>query len=278
VDGSVLLGPIAATGAGPIERSPKTSVARVSVAIQSGLGEHPRNLMLPAIALSLVLVVFLWRSGSSRVAVFVSLAGVVTWLQMAANVGTGGGAHHVILLWPFPCVLVGVAFAGAADRAPWLMRYAITGVIAVAVFANLLNTNEYLADLIRNGAAGGWTDGFYRLADAVKPYKSGRIGIVDWGYLNGLRMVYRGDLKMIVVSDFIRKPVVTEDDRAQILAMAGSPDMVFIRHTDDKEMFVRVNGQLREVARGYAERVERVVYDDEGRAVFEIFRFVKTGM
>jgi hypothetical protein len=98
---------------------------------------------------------------------------------MAANTGTGGGAHHVILLWPFPCVFIGVALAGAANRVPTrasrVVTAAVTALVAILVCGNLLNTNEYLASLILNGAVNGWTDASYRLAGAVFPYRSEQI-------------------------------------------------------------------------------------------------------
>ncbi len=175
--------------------------------------------------------------------------------------------HHVILVWPFPCVFVGIACSRLADRIP---RSAIA-VFALVVFVNVLNTNEYLADLSLNGAVAGWTDAFYRLTGAVNRYKSGQIGIVDWGYLNGLRMMYEGELKLTVLNDIIDKP-------ASVAAMIASPDFILIQHTDDKQMFPDVNGRLRTAAAslGYSEQIQRVVHDDEGRPVFEIFRFEKT--
>ena len=56
-----------------------------------------------------------------------------------------------------------------------------------------------------------------------------------------------------------------------------SPDFIFIEHTDEYQMFPGVNGQFRDaaLALGYTEHVERVVHDNEGRPVFEIFRFAK---
>ena len=273
LDGSGLLGPLVASAPGPLEQTPKTLVERVSVAAP----RSPTNWMLPAVALSLACMVFLWRAPAGRLLVFILIATAVTWLEMAANAGTGGAAHHIILLWPFPCVFVGVALAALADRAPRLIAYTLTGLVALIVCGNLLNTNEYLANLTRNGAAGGWTDAFYRLTGAVYPYRSGQIGIVDWGYINGLRMMYEGDLKLTVVSDFARKPAMTSDDRRQVLTMIGSPDFVFVQHTDDNQLFPGVNEQLSTAALslGYAEQVQRVVHDDQGRPVFEIFHFVK---
>lgn len=262
LNGSVLLEAMVATTPGTIART-LSPTARMSVAVRTLLGSHPENWMLPVFGLSLACLAFPRR----RVLVFLLITMAVTWLEMAANTGTGGSAHHVILLWPFPCVFMGIALARLADRVP---RAAIV-VVAAIVFVNILNTNEYLADLALNGAVAGWTDASYRLNGAVYRYRAGQIGIVDWGYLSALRMMYEGDLKTTVVSDILAKPT-------SAAAMIASPDFVFIQHTDDKQLFTGVNDHLRSIALslGYAEQVQRVVHDDEGRPVFEIFRFEKT--
>ncbi len=183
---------------------------------------------------------------------------------MASNTGTGGGAHHVILLWPFPCIFVGVALAGVADRVPKLLAHAIVAIVVLIACENTLNTNEYLADLILNGAVAGWTDASYRLAGAMYPYKSQHIGIVDWGYLNGLRMMYGGDLNLTVLGENGGQAVIDKSDS------------IFIQHTDDQQLFAGRNGKLRDAGRalGYSEEVRRVVHDNQGRPIFEIFRFV----
>lgn len=277
LDGSLLLDGTVATTPGPIGRAPKTVVEHLSLAVKNSLGEHRINWMLPAIALALACLIYLLRTPVWRLLVFLLITMAVAWLQMALNTGTGGSAHHVILLWPFPCIFVGIALAGVADRVPRYAALAVNGLVVLIVCGNVLNTNEYLADLVKNGAVGGWTDASYRLAGAVAPYKSDWIGGVDWGYLNGLRMWYEGDLKLFFASDPVRKPTMTDDDRRQFLTAIESPGFVFIQHTDDKEMYPDVNGRFRgaALALGYTEHVERVVHDNEGRPVFEIFRFVK---
>ena len=264
LNGSVLLGPLVATSAGPLEQTPTTLLERGSVAIESALGAHPDNWMLPALALSIVCMIFL----RSRLLAFILIAMVVTWLQMAANTGTGGAAHHVILLWPFPCVFVGVALAGLPSRASYFVTAAVTALVAILVCGNLLNTNEYLADLIVKGAVNSWTDASYRLAGAVFPYRSSQIGTVDWGYIDNLRMMYGGNLKLTAMTD----------GRTDVSALIATPDFIFIQHTDDQQIFDGVNDRLRSEARalGYSELVERVVHDNQARPVFEIFRFVKT--
>ena len=87
---------------------------------------------------------------------------------------------------------------------------------------------------------------------------------MDWGYKNGLRLWYGNNLKLFSAADQTSKP---------------SPNFVYIQHTDDKQMYDNVNSQLRDaaLALGYNEQVERNVHDNQGRPVFEIFRFANTG-
>lgn len=277
LDGSVLFDAMVSTTPGPLEYAPRTTLERASLWLKKATGHHQENRMLPAIALAMLCLIFLLRTPLWRPLVFLLIAMAVTWLQMALNAGTGGAAHHVILMWPFPCVFVGMALAGATDRAPRPARLAMNAVVILIASFGLLNCNEYLADLAMNGALGGWTDASYRLAGAVSHYQTGWIGTVDWGYKNGLRMWYGNDLKMFSAADQTRKPAMTDDDRRAFLAELATPDSVFIQHTDDKQLYDNVNVQLRDaaLAHGYTEQVERVVHDNQGRPVFEIFRFAR---
>lgn len=276
LDGSVLLGAIAATTPGLIVQTPQSAAVRASLAIRNISGAFGGNWMLPAIFFSLLYTAFAWTTPHGRLLRFILIAAVVTWLQMAANTGTGGGAHHVILLWPLPCIFVGVALADLTERLPGYASPAVTVAALALVCVNVLNCNEYLANLALNGAVGGWSDASYRLTGAMVPYRAQKIGIVDWGYLNTLRMMYEGELRMTVVSDALHKPVMTEQENRQLTEMIQSPDYVFIRHTDDKQIFPDVNAKLRaaETALGYSESVERVVHDNQGRPVFEIYRLL----
>jgi hypothetical protein len=72
---------------------------------------------------------------------------------------------------------------------------------------------------------------------------------------------------------------MTDDDRRAFLGEIASPNSVYIQHTEENQLYDNVNGQLRSaaLALGYKEQVERIVHDNEGRPVFEIFRFVNTG-
>jgi hypothetical protein len=267
--GDSLFGIVVAGAPGPVRREPATFVERLSTGIHEHFGSHTTRPFLLGLALSAIAWLFLVRQREGRLLAFVALASAIAWLQMAANTGTGGSAHHVILIWPFPCAFIGIALAGASSRLPKRAGWAVTALVAWFTVANILNTNEYLARLIRNGAPAGWTDASERLAGAVSHYRNDPIVTVDWGYINGLRMFYGGALHLVPIDD---------GNRDKIASAIGQPRAVFIRHTDDHQILPGVNENFRGIAAslGYSENILRVVHDDEGRAIFEIFRLSKT--
>jgi hypothetical protein len=263
---------------------PRNAVGRMALRIASVVGRHRHNAMLPAYiaAVFCFAAIVLLASPLRRPLAFILVTTLVAWAQMAFNKGTGGASHHVILLWPFPVIFLAIAFTAVAERIP---RYGAPGLAVVVAFlagANLLNTNEYLKDLAVYGAAGGWTDALYRLAGSVggndaKSEKANWYGLVDWGYLNGLRLLHEGELNIFIaqVPDAGASP--NDAQRAEILREIDGPDRIFIQHTEDKQMFPGVNGRLRDIAGqlGFTERIERVIHDRNGRPVFELFRFEK---
>ena len=72
-------------------------------------------------------------------------------------------------------------------------------------------------------------------------------------------------------------PHISEEARAKILPVIRTRDTVVIQHVEDKQIFHGVNDNLRAAALslGYSEELLNVVQDNEGRPVFEIFRFNK---
>jgi hypothetical protein len=203
---------------------------------------------------------------------------------MALTQGTGSASHHVILLWPFPVAFLAVALSEAAVLAPYGAAALICLTAALAT-TNILTTNEYLRELDANGGFGGWTDAVYLLAASVEKNPSTEwFGLVDWGCLNALEMLHEGDLPMFDVpvppSDAPPAGAApTDAGRAEVKRAIDGPNRLFIQHTEDKQMFPGVNDRLRNIASdlGFQERIERVIPDRNGRPVFELFRFEKTG-
>jgi hypothetical protein len=220
----------------------------------------------------------LWRSPPRGVLLFLLVTTSVAWAQMAFNKGTGGASHHAILLWPFPVVFLAIAFDRAAATIPRYGPAVLATAVGFLALENLLTTNEYLTAFAVNGASGGWTDAIYRLAGSVEKSETvGWYGLVDWGYLNGLRLVHEGDLPVFIAQVPAAGVTPSEADLAEIKREIDSPDRIFIQHTDDKQMFPGINGRWRDVVAklGYSERVVKVVHDRNGRPVFELFRVEK---
>ena len=265
VAGDTLYGYMVYENAGSYRLPPRTRLERAAVWVARHTGDHRTNWMLPACFLALLCFAALWGSPVWRTLLFLLILMAVAWVQMALTQGTGSAPHHTILLWPFPLVFIGIAYSAMADRFPRFGIPAAAFVVALLALVNLLTTNRYLVKFAEDGASGGWTNAVGPLADAVQPDSARWIGLLDWGYLNQLRMLWEGDLHLFT----------TEPAEAKKLT---SVDCVVISHTDDKQMFPGVNERFRKAVEevGYAEKVERVVKDRNGRPVFEIFRLEKS--
>jgi len=275
VDGSMLSGYMVYNDPVATPRRPETVWEAASAAVHRALPGQRKNGMILGYALGLLLLVLLWRTPVRSRLLFLLITCVVMWLQMALNHGTGGSSHHVILMWPFPVVFLGIAFDGAASHYGGVLGGRVPALLAafaaVLGVQNLLTTNDYLARFIVNGARGGWTDAVYPLAETMSNLPAAWIGVADWGYLNGLRFLPEKTLKLFEPDPNPAEPSF----RTQVTA----PDFVFVRHTPDKEILPGVNEKLRKAAAelGYEEKVEQTVADRNGRPVFEIFRFRKHG-
>jgi hypothetical protein len=233
--------------------------------------------MLPAWIVGFVFSCLLWRSPHFRLVLFLLLATAITWLQMALTKGTGGAAHHTILLWPFPAVILGIVFSEVAGRLPRFGPQVLWAAVAILCAQNLLNTNQYLARFIVNGSGGGWTDALDRLAETVDHKSASWYGLVDWGYYTGLQLFHEGDLPLFTPHIPAEGQQLSDADRPELLREISNHDFLFIRHTDDKQIFPGINLRLRSAAGslGYREVVEKTVPDRNGRPVFELFRFEK---
>ena len=267
INGSALFSYMVQSGSPSDQHVPQTGPERLAIAVARFVGPHKRNWMIPAWIVGILALALLWGTPAWRPLLFVWIAIVVTWFQMALTKGAGGGAHHSILLWPLTSVFLGIAFAGIADRIPRHGLAIVATGLGILVIGNVLTTNEYLTQLLQHGGSGGWTDAIYPLSRSLDNAESEWIGLTDWGYLNQLEALHRGRLHLFVV-----EPAAPA---SEIKRMVGSSETLFIQHTEDKQIFPGANDRFREAAQrqGYVERIERTIDDSNGRPVFELFRF-----
>lgn len=273
MNGSALFGYLVEEEWAGNPREPRFALERASVAIRNVAGQHRSGLLFWAFVAAVALAPLVLRQ--RRAFLFILMTMGFAWLQMALNKDTGGGAHHVALLWPLPHMLIAVVFAGIADR---LRRWGLPLVIAsVAVIcgASVLLSNQYLSQFVRYGAAGVWTDAIFPLSDAVRRMQDENIFVADWGILETLLMLEQGKARLWVGSEPLMKPEPADADLAAIRRMLEVPAPVFICHAKGREVFPDTTERLERAALrlGYRKSVVRSISDSNGRPVFEIIQF-----
>ncbi len=260
-------------------RIPHTALFGVSQAVHALAGIRYHNALGPAFLLGLALVAWLWRTPARKPMLFCLIAMAVAWLEMAFTKDAGLGAHHVVLLWPFPHWFLAVVFVEAAEWRGLQWKHAGTILLAAVVsflaIDNLLLTNEYYYQLAAYGANKSWDDAIFPLSEEAGHIHAPELAIYDWGILNQLVVLHRNRLPLYYADESVLTPAMTAIDR-QYLAQRLAKD-VWIGHTAAFEQWPGVNDKIERGARalGLEKQMIETVADRNGRAVFQIFRFVK---
>jgi hypothetical protein len=166
-----------------------------------------------------------------------------------------------VLLWPFHLMVIATALAAAP------LGIAVTCAV-VLCGTNLALTNQYYADLLRNGPALRWTDAMDELKQYLGDSKSPRIYIADWGIGETLDLLSQGEM-----------PVYFADLRSNetLDGMIKWPRSVFVAHPSAVEFTPQIREQIdqRAAQDGYQEELVTTISDRNGRPTFEVFRFRK---
>ena len=276
--GGALLGYIPRDDPAGHPRAPQSAIERGSIWLSEKTAGRRVNFFDWAIAVAVLLAPWLWFTPARRPLAFALIALLIAWIQMLLTKDAGGSVHHVILLWPFPVLFVAVAFAEASRRIGRIGKPLLAAIVVFLAGANALVINEYFAQLVRNGPAREWTDAIYPLSDCLSRVKARAVYINDWGMLDTLRMLNRGELPLRVGSDPLSKPQLDPEDRRVALERIADGDAVFAGHTDDNELFKGVNARYRSLAgqAGYRREMLAEISDRNGRPMFEVYRFERS--
>jgi hypothetical protein len=240
-------------------REAGTALGRLSGVVHSMAGFRYHNELEPAFWLALALAPLLWFTSSRKTLLFVLIAMLVAWFQMAVTKDAGLGAHHVVLLWPLPHWFVAVALVEASRWKPLAWRraglVALTAVTIFLVGENLLLTNEYFYQLSRYGALGNWSDAIYKLSEEIGRMEPARVVVDDWGIANGLELLRGGSLSLLRSEDWNGGRFAND---------------LWIGHAGKGGSIVKESR-----AAGFEKQLIQTVADRNGRPVFEIFRFAR---
>src|SRR6185312_9217831 len=171
------------------------------------------TLFLPAFLIAILATPFLRRSQARTVAIFAILVSAAAFLVMA-SIRYTGAAHHVVLLYPFPQLLVGVVAAALRPR--------LAIVIAVVlVVANVMVLTHYLIQLRSDGPIGLFTDAISPLATYLDETKGKTVRTLDYGIVDNLNLLTWGKLNA-------REVVTSKFPKEVLVQMISRPDFLFV--------------------------------------------------
>jgi 4-amino-4-deoxy-L-arabinose transferase-like glycosyltransferase len=259
LDGAVLFGFFTSLEPSPHPGEANSRFLKASRAISEATRQPTSNLTIAALCASCL---GLFARASRKPVLFGLLACAGTWLPMVLTAGAGAAAHHVILLWPFQFLSIAAALAAI----PW--RWIAIAATLVLCAANLAVTNEYYWEMVRNGPDIRWTDAIYPLEHLLESLRSPDIYIVDWGIFESINLLSDNTAPVRAVDwsnqEYLRK--IVSDPRA-----------AFVAHTAKYAYFPQQRATIEDVAAsgGYEEVPIEIIYDRNGRATFDVFRFRK---
>jgi 4-amino-4-deoxy-L-arabinose transferase-like glycosyltransferase len=259
VNGAVLFGFLTSLEPAPHSGEANTPLLRASKSLSDAAHHSTTNLTIVALCASCL---GLFARASRKPVLFGLLAFAGTWLPMVLTAGAGGAAHHVILLWPFHFLAIAAALAAI----PWTWFVAAATVVLCA--ANLAVTNEYYWELARNGPDIRWTDALYPLERRIESLRSPDIYIVDWGIFESINLLSDNTAPVRAVD---------WSNQEYLQKIISDPRAAFVAHTAKFTYFPQQRAAIEDAAasRGYEEVPIDIIYDRNGRATFDVFRFRK---
>lgn len=209
----------------------------------------PRGTFLPWLLGASVVAAAVFRD---RLALFFITVLASGWLAMSLTPG-GASVHHIVLMWPWPhCI---IALAAARRRV-----FVSVAVAAVLMGAGVIVRHFVLLD--RHGADPPWSEAIYPLAERIEREKPAGVFFVDWGILDPVFTLTRGQLPVEIT---FHRNLPPEH-------FVARPGWIFAAHTDTREQFQGVNAAWKQVP-GYRRIPIAVLPDRQGFPIFELFRF-----
>jgi hypothetical protein len=273
LDGSVMFGWLAEEAPPATAKNPTRFASRASLAVSRLAGRVQSDLLLDALVLSILALPWLWFTPSRRAALFVAVYLAITWPQMLLLPNTGG-AHHVILLWPFPHFLIAIALSQVSFQVGKRGLAVLAGILSVLVGSNCLVLNQYFADLVTNGPTAMWTDATVPLFRYLEPLSRRRIVTTDWGYSATLCLLSDGAIPSLDITQVLRDRSPAQ--RAWLGYLVADSSALFVNHISGRETFPGQNQRLAAIAAdaGLEGKTVKVIEDRFGRPRFQISRFV----
>jgi hypothetical protein len=159
-----------------------------------------------------------------------------------------------------------LAIAATLAAIPW--RWIGAALTVALCVANLAVTNEYYWELVRNGPDVRWTDAIYPLEHRLETLRSPDVYIADWNIFEGINLLSDNSAPIRAVD---------WSNQENLRKIVADPRAAFVAHTARYAYFPQERVTLEYIANssGYEEVPIEIIYDRNGRATFDVFRFRK---
>ena len=250
---------------------PRNEVEQFSRWVSEATGHRQAGLLWFACILAFALLPWLWNTPARKTMLFAFVFIVVTWIQMALMRRAGGGAHHTVLLWPFPHLFAAAALAQISRFWHRTGVAALAGITVLICGSNLLVLNEHFAGLAERGTTVIWTDAIYPLSGYLRGSNAASVYITDWGIYAPLRALNEGHLPLKNGDEWF----LVDNERKLPPEALAAPNVIFVGHTENNEIATGTAAGFESLAESahLHKRVFKLIEDRNGRPIFELFRY-----
>jgi 4-amino-4-deoxy-L-arabinose transferase-like glycosyltransferase len=275
LDGSFFFGYMVNDQEGHDSKAPSTSAERFSEWLDKTTLSPHRNLTIPALVACTSLLPLFWRTPAKKPVLFSLIFLCTIWSQMLIVQGGGLGPHHIVLMWPIPFLLLAAVLKQISDWSGKAANFVLLGMLVILVGSNTLLTNTYWNRLAKEGAAGSWNNAIFPLSDYLLTTHPRTVYTADWGILNSLRLLGRGELPLNELCYQLRIENLSTTTQQSIVEKLSATDYLLVGHTTQFEVFPGISKRLSELelSHGFRKQTLTRINDSNGRAVFEVFRF-----
>ena len=280
-----------------VNDGPPPPVEKVRIA-KSTIGTEwiPRPLMsgslLPWMVLITLCVIILLLCSSKakhrRIVVFILLLATLIQLEIYLTPRTIG-SHHIMMLYPFPHLLLAHVFALLTSRdLPWFEGRAMprkfigrltAAALGVLIISNLIVNVRCIRSFRKEGGRFLWSDAIYDLADYARQNQDQTYLLMDWGLNNQLLLLSRGAIKKLDMFWALAEtlPEAEEEQIDSLYRWTWNPSSVFVFHTPERSISQQPRSLFAKMLTKYGLRSEmcKLFFQRDGEIVYSVEKVFK---
>lgn len=223
---------------------------------------------------SLALILILWclkRLRRKKEILFLA-AQLVIIAFLICLTPEAGGAHHVMVLYPFVFIVIAFAIceSGSCLAKSGIAEKGLTAVCLLPLVLPQLTVDaRYLKSFREKGGVGGWSDAIYQLASFAREHPDKSFLLMDWGFGNQLALLSAGQIR----KEEFECP--NENLQACMEPWLSRLDPFWVFHIPPFESRPLLQAFRQSLAQhGLQGRILRTFYQRDGRPIYLVYEIV----